>query len=319
MLRLCSKLEIVSAARRWTLDYLTSVEITRDTEKLTDECKITLPKSLRWDNAETIPLKRGDKVKVWLGYDDELQTAFSGYIREVGFKTPLTLVCEDEMFVLKQLPAAKKAYTNATLATLLADQNTGYQIKVTGEQRLGAYRVTANTVAELLDSLAKNGIRSFFRTENDQPVLYAGVLFSRNTDSPQVFATGSNIVSDSSLKQQSEDEVRIKLKAVSILHNNKKIRIELGDKDGELRTINAYNKTEPELKAWAEQELQRLKTSGISGSFTTFGAKLVDKLDCIALRLDGEKKGVYQVKKNVIKYGPGGFRQEITLGLKVRD
>ena len=61
-----------------------------------------------------------------------------------------------------------------------------------------------------------------------------------------------------------------------------------------------------------EQEIKRLKRDGLTGSFTTFGYRLVDKLDVVGVKIDGEKKGVYQVKKNVIKYGTGGFRQEIT-------
>ena len=38
----------------------------------------------------------------------------------------------------------------------------------------------------------------------------------------------------------------------------------------------------------------------------------------IGIIIDGSKMGVYQVKKNVIKYGDSGFRQEITLGLRVQ-
>ena len=48
---------------------------------------------------------------------------------------------------------------------------------------------------------------------------------------------------------------------------------------------------------WAEQEVKRLKRDGLTGSFTTFGYKLVDPLDAIGLIIDGNKMGVYQVKK----------------------
>ena len=47
MYRLTSKIEI-TGAKQWQLDFVTEVEITRDTEKLTDLCKITLPKKIRW-------------------------------------------------------------------------------------------------------------------------------------------------------------------------------------------------------------------------------------------------------------------------------
>lgn len=318
MYRLTAKIEI-TGSKSWKLDKVTEVEISLDTEQLTDTCKITLPKRIKWDGAAEIPVRRGDAVRVWLGYDDRLQPAFTGYVRDVGFKTPVVLLCEDEMFKLKQLPAVKKAYKSVTIEKLLKEQNIGYKINVFGEQSLGQYRVTAETVASLLGHLHENGIRSFFRYENGEPVLYCGVLFEREESPAQVFATGVNIISDQSLEQQKAENIRLRVKAISMMPDNKKIKIELGDADGEPRTLHAYNKTESELRAWAEQEIKRLKRDGLKGSFTTFGAKLVDKLTAIGIKIDGEKKGVYQVKKNVIKYGTSGFRQEITLGARIAE
>ena len=76
--------------------------------------------------------------------------------------------------------------------------------------------------------------------------------------------------------------------------NNKKIRVEVGDADGEHRTLHTYNKQEAELKAWAQQEIKRLKRDGLTGSFKTFGYRLADKLDAIGIKLAGGKKGAYQ-------------------------
>lgn len=316
MFRLCAKIEI-KGDRAWSFDFVNAVEITRDTEKLTTEAKITMPKKVKWDKADKIPVKRGDSVKISLGYDDNLQTAFVGYVRDVGFKTPIVITCEDEMFRLKQMPTKKKAYRSVSLETLLKDQGISYSLNIMGEQALGAYRVTADTVAALLGKLSEQGIRSFFRYENGAPVLYCGVLFERDTSPAQVFKTGLNIISDQSLRQQKAENMRLRVKAVSLMPDNKKIKVEVGDADGEHRTLHTYNKTESELKAWAEQEIKRLKRDGLTGSFTTFGHTLVDCLDAIGIVIDGVKSGVYQVKKNVVKYGDGGYRQEITLGLRV--
>lgn len=316
MFRLCAKIEI-KGDRAWSFDFVNAVEITRDTEKLTTEAKITMPKKVKWDKADKIPVKRGDSVKISLGYDDNLQTAFVGYVRDVGFKTPIVITCEDEMFKLKQMPTKKKAYRSVSLETLLKDQGIGYRLNIMGEQALGAYRVTADTVAALLGKLSEQGIRSFFRYEDDTPVLYCGVLFERDTRPAQVFKTGLNIISDQSLQQQKAENMRLRVKAVSLMPDNKKIKVEVGDADGEHRTLHTYNKTESELKAWAEQEIKRLKRDGLTGSFTTFGHTLVDCLGAIGIVIDGVKSGVYQVKKNVVKYGDSGYRQEITLGLRV--
>lgn len=316
MFRLCAKIEI-KGDRAWSFDFVNAVEITRDTEKLTTEAKIIMPKKVKWDKADKIPVKRGDSVKISLGYDDNLQTAFVGYVRDVGFKTPIVITCEDEMFKLKQVPTKKKAYRSVSLETLLKDQGISYRLNIMGEQALGAYRVTADTVAALLGKLSEQGIRSFFRYENGAPVLYCGVLFERDTRPAQVFKTGLNIISDQSLQQQKAENMRLRVKAVSLMPDNKKIKVEVGDADGEHRTLHTYNKTESELKAWAEQEIKRLKRDGLTGSFTTFGHTLVDCLDAIGIVIDGVKSGVYQVKKNIVKYGDGGYRQEITLGLRV--
>ncbi len=316
MFKLCAKIDI-KGDRSWSLDFVTAVEITRDTEKLTAEAKITLPKKLKWNGSAEIPVRRGDAVRISLGYDNNLQLAFVGYVRDVGFKTPVVITCEDDMFKLKQMPAQKKAYRSVTIEKLLKDQGITYRLNVMGEQSLGAYRVTADTVAALLGKLSEQGIRSFFRYENGEPVLYCGVLFDRDSTPSQVFRSGLNIISDESLKQQKAENMRLHVKAVSLMPNNKKIKVEVGDADGEHRTLHTYNKTERELKAWAEQEVKRLKRDGLTGSFTTFGASLVDPLDAIGIIIDGTKMGVYQVKKNLIKYGDSGFRQEITLGLRL--
>lgn len=310
-----AKIEI-QGDRLWQVRFVSSVEITRDTEKLTDECKITLPKRLKWDGQAQIPVKRGDSVRVWTGYGDSLELSFVGYVRSVSVKTPVVLTCEDEMFQLKQKACTKKAYKSVTLETLLKDQGLS-GVKVFGEQALGQFRVTDETVAALLGRLQDSGIRSFYRYENGSPVLYCGVIFERDTKPSQVFATGLNIINDSSLEQQQAENIRLHVKAVSIMPDNKKIKVEVGDADGERRTLHTYNKTESELKAWAEQEIKRLKVDGLTGSFTTFGYKLVDKLDAVGIKIDGNKMGVYQVKKNVVKFGTNGYRQEITLGMRV--
>lgn len=321
MYRLTCKIEITSE-KRWELQEVTEVEITRDTEKLTDECKITLPKKIKWDGEQTIPLRRGDSVNVWTGYDDRLELAFVGYIRDIGIKTPVVITCEDEMMKLKEMATKKKAYKNVTIETLLKEQGITQRIKVMGEQRLGAYRVTEDTVAGLLGKLQDQGVRSFFRYEGGEAVLYAGVLFDRGEErAMQTFRNGAdgNIISDSSLEQQKAATMRLKIKAISLMPNNKKIKIEAGDADGELRTLHTYNKNEAELRKWAEQEVKRLKRDGLKGSLTTFGYRLVDKLDTVGVIIDGVKQGIYQVKKNVIKYNTSGYRQEITLGNRVGE
>jgi len=317
MFALTAKIEI-KGSKTWSFDKVAAIEITRDSETITDTCTVELPRKVKWEGAGNNPLKRGDEITIWLGYDGDLQLAFKGFITVIGLKTPIKIVCEDYMFTLKKIAAAKKAYATATISQVLGDQNLGMQFKVQGEQSIGQFRVTANTVSELLSNLKDNGIRSFIRIENGEPVLYCGVLFDKDSGYKQVFCSGVNIIDDTQLKNQNKEDVLLKVRAISLApDNSKKCRVEVGDADGEVRTIHAYNKSKAELKKWAEQELERLKRDGLVGSFTTFGAELVDKLDNVAIKIDGERKGIYQVTKNIIKFGVGGFRQEISIGGRV--
>lgn len=319
MLKLCAKIEI-KGEKTWTFEKITACEIVRDSEALTTTCKLTLPRKVKWKGETSNPIKRGDSVTVWLGYDDNLQLAFKGFVLRKGFKAPIEIYCEDDMFMLKQTPAVKKAYRNVDIQTLLKDQNLPYEIKVLGEQNIGQYRINFETVAELLAHLKENNIRTFFRLEDGKPVLYCGVLFDHGKEMRQVFSTGVNLISDSSLDEQRAEDVKIKLKVVSLQPDNKKkIKVELGDPDGEKRTLHCYGKSEAEAKAWGEQELERLKRDGLTGSFQTFGHQLLDCLDIVGIKIDGERKGKYQVQKNTITFGSSGFRQDITLGARVAE
>lgn len=319
MLSLSAKVEI-TGDRKWTFDKITSCEIVRDSEALTTTCKLTLPRKVKWQSENSNPLRRGDHITVWLGYDDNLQLAFKGYVLRIGIKTPVEIFCEDEMFRLKTTPCVKKAYRNVDIRTLLKDQGLQYDIKVLGEQGIGQYRVNFDNVSELLAHLKENNIRAFFRLENGCPVLYCGVLFDHGGKMRQVFATGINIISDSNLDEQRSEDIKIKLKVVSLMPDNKKkIKVEVGDPDGEKRTLHCYGKNESEARVWGEQELERLKRDGLTGSFQTFGHVLLEPLDIIGIKIYGERKGKYQILKNTITYGTGGFRQDITLGARAAE
>lgn len=323
MLRLTCKTQI-QGKQTWELHQISECEITRDTATLTDTCKLTIPQNIKWRSNSALeghPINRGDKVRVWLGYNDRLELAFQGYVRSVGQKAPIVIECEDEMFKLKSQPAKPLAYKKVNLDTLLRDQGISYQTKILGEQELGQYRVKADTIASLLGELKGQGIRSFFRLEGGEPVLYAGVIFSpkevENKGHMQVFSNKLNIISNTNLKQVKADTMRLKVKAISIMPDNKRIKVEVGDKDGELIKLHTYNKEEGELRKWAEQEVKRRKRDGLTGDFETFGDHLVDKLEVIGIKLNGIKQGKYQVKKNIIKFGASGYRQNITLGFRV--
>ncbi len=94
-----------------------------------------------------------------------------------------------------------------------------------GEQSLGAYRVTADTVAALLGKLSEQGIRSFFAMRTVSRCFIA-VSCLNATPHPPRHSRGTelNIISDESLRQQKAENMRLRVKAVSPMPDNKKLK-----------------------------------------------------------------------------------------------
>ena len=300
------------------LKALTKVEISLKRSQLTQTCKVTLPKNVRWDGQKTLPLKRGNAVEVYLGYDGNNELAFSGYLTGIGVQTPMELTMEDDMWKMKQWPTVKKAYRSVDLETLLKDQNLPYDVSVYGTTAIGAFRVEKDNVSELLQQFYDNGFRFFFCTDKTGvPVLHGGILMDRSEGKCLVVSTGVNLIEDKDLKRVYADKVRIHAISTQGM-NGKKISVEVGskDKDANEYRIYATGKTEEELRAYAEAKLTEYQRDGLAGKLTTFGGRLVGLLDHVAVKIDAQRRGIYQIEANEISFGTEGYRQTITLGRK---
>lgn len=323
MYRLTCDIEISTTEGVIRFDHAVSVNIQKHSDTLCDTATVTLPRRIRWRNVERNPIRRGDTIRISLGYDGRNHLAFVGYVRRVLPNTPMQIEAQDPMCAFQTREAKKKAYTSTTLNQLLADQGLNAEIK--GTQSIGAYRVECNTVSELLDALKKQGIRTMMRIgAGSEPKLYAGLDMSPSDARTFDFDDHRNVVSRANLKYEPADEVRflVRVKNNSTVQKgkrqNKSIKpVEVGYKDGELRTFNVINMTESEMRTYANEQLAKLKQGGLSGSLTVFGGEMIDKLDAVRLTLDGEESGTWQIEKNDIAWGSSGFRQTLTIGSKL--
>jgi hypothetical protein len=308
---------IIKSEKTWIFTKINSCEIERDIENVTAKCKLQLPKKTKWQDEQALPIKRGDHITVALGYDGNNEQVFTGYITKITNKTPVVIECQDEIYLLKNTKTNKKTYAKANLKTLLKEQcPKDMKIDVFSEQTFGKYVVNTDTVAQLLGDLHENGFLFFFKNG----VLHGGMVFDYNeklSGKKQVFKDGErgNIIDDSELIWEDADNISLKIKATGIDSNGKKIKVEVGNEDGEVRSFFKYNVTETQLEKEAKKRLTDWKISGFSGSFTTFGAKIVWLLDLIKIKTEEHPEGgVYKVKKNTITYSENGYRQNITIG-----
>ncbi|WP_395059988.1 hypothetical protein [Flavobacterium sp.] len=318
MLRLTSEI-IIQGSQTWKFDALNNCTIVEDMATLTDTCELLLPKRVDWQGAKhfELPIKRGDKITVKLGYNGVLKTRFVGYIRTVDAKKPIKIMCEDGMFLLKTVETKKKGYKKVTLKELITDLLAGTGIDfllVDGDIPLGSYRMLKDTVAEELSEMkSKYGLRAYFRTINGQSKLYVGLGYPFDNRKKESFIYGQNLISEDFVYRIAED-VKIKVKAISIDDKNKRTEIETGDKDGELYTVYHDNIGIDELRKFAESELKRFKTTGFKGSFETFGEPFVNKCDIAHIEASDGNKGDFLIKKIEVNFGMNGYRQKIEIG-----
>lgn len=357
MLKLGCEVTIESVAseqdpggQKWVFDALSSCTIVEDTGSLTDACVIELPKKISWQRdprprkepeankkleaVKEVPIKRGDKITVRLGYfiegskpqDGDLKTRFSGYIRNVDTKVPVRLECEDGMFLLKQKSAKQRGLKKTTLKELIGFllEGTGIEYKLLDDQdiALGSYRITKSTVAEELNELKREkSLNAYFRLIKDEKdskktksVLYVGLQYPFDSKNKESFGHSKNMIAEELIYRRAED-VKLKVKAAS--ENQNKVRMEIppvGDKDGEEIQVFAYNLNPDELKLFAEKALKRYKYTGHRGSFETFGEPVMHKCDIAHIEPSDGKKGDYLIKKLEVNFGTNGYRQKIELG-----
>ncbi|PST43571.1 hypothetical protein CYV15_08830 [Riemerella anatipestifer] len=320
MLKLSSHI-IIEGDKTWEFTALNECAILEDTETLTDTCELILPKNIKWqENTREDgkpPIKRGDKITVKLGYDDKPEIRFTGFVRSVDAKTPVTIKCEDGMFILKSKKAEPKAFKNASLKEVITHllKGTNIEFKLIDDNiKVGNWRITKANVSEELQELKeKMMLSSYFRMIDGKSILYIGLAYPLDNRKKEVFKHGKNIINEN-FEYRDKEDIRVRVEAQSFDAKHKKITYEYGDKDGELIKIRIDGLSKEELKKYAMQAIERYKQSGFKGSFETFGVPEVSKCDMVEIHASDGNSGTYLVKKNEIKFGQSGYRQTIELG-----
>lgn len=327
MLKLCSEITI-EGDKTWLFNAVADCNIVEDVSTLTDTCEIQLPKKIKWQEAVAKngkpPIKRGDKITIKLGYDGDLQTRFTGFIRSVDAKVPITIKCEDGMFVLKSHKVKPKAFKNASLHEIMSYllEGTSIQFQLMDKDiKVGNWRLTKTHASEELQELKeKMMLSSYFRRINGESILYIGLAYPLDNRKKVKFMHGKNII-DENLEYRDKEDIRVRCEAQSFNAKNKKVTYEYGDKDSDVIKIRMDGLTENELKKYAIEAVERYKQSGFKGSFETFGQPEVSKCDMVEIHASDGNSGVYLVKKLEIEFGTNGYRQKIELGqpLTIRE
>lgn len=272
-------------------------EVVSSWENLTDTCQLTIPRRTEWERKSVFTgdsplIKKDTPLSIAFGLDAKNTQWFRGYVTQIHAGIPTVMDCQDDMWQLKK-GEFTKSYEKVTLKQLLADMlPKSIKYEVVADYDLGQWRISKATPAQILERLNKDYfIRFWFR----DGVLYAGLAIVPKL---QVTHKIKYIISHQ-LEYIRKDDVKLLLKGVIMKPDNKKIEVEVGDTDGEVRTYHKYNISESDMKKFLTQELETLKYDGFRGGFETFIVPNIQHGDIVILPkiYDVEDSGRYIVKK----------------------
>lgn len=325
MFVLQAKIEIGS----YEFNQVNDVSIVKSVDLLSDTAEIRLPMTALFGNKEVgferkqleQEIKAGDPVKVTLAYKDVIETKeFEGFVRWLKPNTPtITIECEDAVYLIRQ-KQINKNFGQTTLIDVLKFivEGTGVDLAADiPEVNFDKFLLKNVNGAQALEKIKDEYGLSIYVDDNGK--LFAGLRQTKNTTDEQLYNVYKNVVS-TDLRFRRAEDVRISLKVVGVLKDNKKIEVVVGDTTGEQRTLYKYNiSNTADLKKIGEAELSDLKYTGYEGTITSFLAPFCTRgyKATIEDKNYPDRTGSYFVPKVTTTFGTSGARRKIELGTKL--
>ena len=298
------------------------VRVEKSWRELGDRCTIKLP-SVKKRLQELI--KAGDPVKVTLWYLGQPQhVEFEGFVRRVLPNIPFELECEDNVYLLRKTNLSKswKGTTLKEIVKYLVDQtNAKHSSRFTmygqiPDVNFEQFRLSNANAAHALEKLKEEyGLTSYFRGTE----LFVGLAYQQNPGTVK-YSLAWNVI-EYDLKERKEEDFELKVKVIGIRKDNTRVEVEVGDKNGEHRTIFKYNVVDKaQLTKLGEEELKKLKFTGFEGTLKTFLYPYAEPLMTADLKdpLYSERRaGAYIIDSVTTEFSTEGARREIELGVKL--
>ena len=352
--------------------YVSDLTIEKSSQNLTNTANIIIPRKLTYQSGEPLSpsnqslqdnisypptnendgqiyvvgadaiFKRGDKIKIEIGYYPNLDTRFVGYISHVSSTLPIEIKCENQMWLMKQFAviypeAATHNYTSKQKGAYFAASNSitlkklidiilSFQPKtqekiqyklIDDNMNIGKWLINNITASKVLDVLKdRYGLYSYFK---DDGVLYVGFPSDASDTTIQELVFEDAIINQDTLNWENADDARIKIHGVSMLSDNTTLEYDAGDEGGDTITKICVNQNMAGLKKFVTEMLKGFKYTGYRGSVKTFGEPMFNAGDVVKLtsRKLPERDGNYLIKSVKIEDGTNGFFQTLELGVKV--
>jgi len=298
---------------------LTEVKITTSVLNLSDTATITMPGQYlnTWRKIED-KVHTGDAVTIKLGYDNNLETEFTGYLKRISRdNNSLVIECEDALY-LTDVTVADMEYKSVTLKALLTEILAQVNPEMTVEcdydftyEKMVVFKSTALDVLKKVHEDTKANIWFEGKTLHVHPVYQ-----TLDGDKPVIYDTEVNVQgNDLKWKDATDKKVMVEVKYVA--PNGKLSKQEYGATGGQKVTRYVEASSEDDLKKAAENEYNLWNYSGYEGILTGWLVPIVKAGGSVRLRDKERPEGVYYVTGVEIEYGRNGAKRKVTLGRRL--
>ena len=309
-----------TANKTFELGLLESIEINCDVDNLADTATIVLPESVMnnvWELDQKI--KRGSEVIIQLGYNDDLQTEFTGYVQRITNDGSLIIHCEDSLFLFR-VAVPDKEFKNVTLKQIAEYlvQNVDPSFTVNCDygityEKFTIHQATAFDVLKKLQDETKGNI--YF--DNQNKVLHIHPAYVE-IGSKVNYSFHVNIESSSMEFKRKEDK-KVEITVESTDTKGKVKSVTVGTTGGDKTTLKVGAMSEADMKKVAESALQKQMYDGYEGTFNGWLIPKVKPTDSAHIEdLDYEyKTGSYYVKAVTTKFSRSGGSRTVKLGIQL--
>ncbi len=304
---------------KYRIQTLKSVKITTSVLNLSDTAVIELPGQYlnTWKKVEG-KITVGDAVEIQLGYDDNLETEFNGYLKRIARdNNSLILECEDALYLLNKT-IADKEYKQINIKTLLSDMlaqvDTGLKVECDYDYTMGKLVVFHQTALDVLQKIQEETKANIWFEDK---TLHIHPVYSENAAvKPFIFDTQINVQANE-LKWKSQDDKKVQIEVVFNKPDGKQEKTTYGNSGGEKVTKYVNGSNSSDMKKAAENEYQLWNYSGFEGSFTGWLIPRVKAGGSVRLRDVDKPEGKYYVTGVEIEFGQSGAKRKVTLGRKL--
>jgi len=320
----------------YRLGMLDNVDIHKSVDLLADTCTIKLPatvnnKAIKADRINEIEgkVKRGDKVKVFLGYDKDLfgkedVPEFEGYLLNIGTDDgSIIFNCEDDLFLMRKA-VADKQFKNATVKQiaeyLVSETKCGLLINCSLTINYDKFVISKATAYDVLKKLQDETKGNIYIKKNAAGV---GVL---NIHPPyiekhgEVYYSFQQNIEKSDLKYKSKEDKKLEVEVENTGKDGKKIVVTSGTTGGDKITIKGYGLSKSAMQILADAEFKRRMYEGFEGSITTWLIPFIEP--GYTAHIEDEdyefKNGAYYTTAVTTTVdGSGGGVRKVQLGIKL--